>query len=145
MILLQPKKEHIKDGIYHIPVGTTEIGGGAFVNSEDFTFDIKGIIIPEGVIKIGDSAFFDCFTDIKEIVLPSTINEIGKDAFWALDSVKRVVINSHIKTMGNYAFCNMPNDFEIVFTKEEFFTPKIWPHNWRHDSRVFIQCEQPED
>ncbi len=45
-----------------------------------YCYNIKDVIIPEGVIDIGSAAFYEC-TNIKSISLPSTLVSIGSSAF----------------------------------------------------------------
>ena len=129
MVLDNPSKKHIKNGIYYIPSNITEIGENAFIKSQDFTFELKGIVFPEGLKRIGNSAFFDCLSDIKEIILPSSLEEIGECAFWALDNLERVIINSKIKKIGNQAFCNCTKAV-IYFSDKKYFTPELWHPEW---------------
>ena len=60
--------------------GVTEIGDWTFDNYSDRGAQYTSVILPEGVERIGRSAF--CFVEeLSEIVLPSTLTEIGYGAF----------------------------------------------------------------
>ena len=66
------------EGIFQIPEGGTEIGGGAF-NGQTEIVEIR---IPASVQKIGDNAFANCVS-LKKVVFAngSVLTEIGKAAF----------------------------------------------------------------
>ena len=59
----------------NLPDGITKIGNSAFQNT-----GLTEIVIPEGVTSIESYAFDNC-RSLSLITLPSTITEIGKDAF----------------------------------------------------------------
>jgi hypothetical protein len=62
----------------------TVILSGAFANADySPNSTVSSVVIPEGIKKIGDSAFYNC-DNIAKITLPSTIEEIGIDAFAGL-------------------------------------------------------------
>ena len=64
-----------RTGAYHIPSGTTGIGGHAFENCRKLT----DVIIPEGVADIGRWAFVDC-NALATVTLPASLTSIGEDA-----------------------------------------------------------------
>jgi len=47
-----------------------------------YCYNIRNIIIPEGVTDIGPAAFFEC-TNIKSVILPTTLESIGSSAFYS--------------------------------------------------------------
>ena len=59
-----------------LPSGLKTIDDEAFMN--DTALD--SVIVPEGVISIGERAFFG--TSISQLALPSSLKEIGSDAFY---------------------------------------------------------------
>lgn len=136
-----PSKDHLVNGIYIIPIGIEVLGDGLFSGlpgDEIDYFDAHGIIIPESVKHIGEYAFYDCFGNINEIKLPSTIESIGESAFFALDGLKKIYVNSHLKSVGKYAFVNLDKDCELVFAKKEFYTPNLWHPEWNPHTKVVI-------
>ncbi|MBO4659762.1 MAG: leucine-rich repeat domain-containing protein [Prevotella sp.] len=66
-----------------------KMSGISFPKSENFTFipnnlligsqNLKKVVIPEGVVAIGNNAFGG--SPVEELTLPNTITEIGNDAF----------------------------------------------------------------
>ena len=68
---------------FTVPCGVRNIGPFAFFGCKY----LKSVIIPEGVKKIGQSAFE--FVELNEIILPKSINEIGESAI-----EKKVIIKA---------------------------------------------------
>ncbi|MBQ7308553.1 MAG: leucine-rich repeat domain-containing protein [Clostridia bacterium] len=79
----------------------TEIGVGAFEGTA-----ITGVMIPEGVRVIADSAFADCVA-LTWIELPSSLTEIGKMAFLGCSSLKTVSLPDGISEIqaGTFRGC----------------------------------------
>ena len=79
------------------------IGGGAYMNG------LKQIILPEGIKRIGERAFYINF-HLTEFYFPSTLEEIGKYAFqYASRSLKTVDLsNTKITSLPDYAFAENP-------------------------------------
>ena len=67
-----------------VPDGICEIEDRAFICSE-----ITSITIPEGVERIGDSAFYLC-SSLRVVSLPSSLKSVGEDVFYACDSLKTI-------------------------------------------------------
>lgn len=68
-----------------IPEGVIEIGDGAF-----FCSDTKSVVISKSVTKIGRHAF--CATNLKSIVIPESVTEIGRDAFFRCSKLKEITL-----------------------------------------------------
>ena len=65
-------------------------------------FDGK-YVIPNGVTKIADSAFFDC-DFLENIVLPSSLQSIGNSAFNGCVGLKTITIPENVQQIGDAAF-----------------------------------------
>ncbi len=71
-----------------IPEGVTEIGDNAFCmieSAQGFEYCIHnkiltGVSLPEGLRKIGESAFDNCVL-LSKVVFPESLKEIGAKAF----------------------------------------------------------------
>ena len=109
------KMFEMKDGIlvkYHspenpestvtVPASVTSIGQSAF----EHTWGIKRLILPEGLLTIGESAF--AWTRIGEINIPSTVSYIGKCAFQGTD-ITEVVLPRGIASVEESAFSYCDN------------------------------------
>ena len=79
------------------------IGGGAYMNG------LKQIILPEGIKRIGEQAFYINF-HLTDFYFPSTLEEIGKYAFqYASRSLKTVDLsNTKITSLPDLAFAENP-------------------------------------
>ena len=64
--------------------------------------DITSVTIPEGVTKIGDSAFKRM--GISSVTIPSTVTTIGKSAFEFCDNLQKVTMGSSVVSIGSEAF-----------------------------------------
>ena len=65
-------------GWIELPDGLEEICGDAFWKCRHLDMDL---VIPEGVRKIGENAFYGC-SALRSVHLPSTLSEIGYDSFF---------------------------------------------------------------
>ena len=64
---------------------------------------IKSVIIENGVISIGDSAFFDC-TILTSVTIPNSVTSIGDHAFDYCKSLTSVTIPNSVTSIGNRVF-----------------------------------------
>ncbi|HFU4109571.1 TPA: leucine-rich repeat protein [Streptococcus suis] len=82
---------------------------------------LVGILIPEGVTAIGDSAF--AYTNIADITLPTSLERIGSSAF-SNTKLSSVIVPDNVKTIGLYAFGNTP--LELVVLPREMTDLDRW-------------------
>ena len=82
----------------------TEIGNSAFNGCA-----IESITIPEGVVSIGEGAFFEC-EQLKAVTLPESLTSIGKVAFAMCDALETVTLGSNIESLGKYALGTLATD-----------------------------------
>ena len=80
----------------------------------DVKKDIKKIVIPESVKRIGDVAFYSC-TSLKSIEIPESVNSIGSGAFWNCTSLKSIEIPESVKSIGDKAFIDCTSLEEVIF------------------------------
>lgn len=72
---------------------------------------LKGIVLPEGMQKIGAYAFAGC-TSLESIVIPDAVNSVGNNAFDGCTLLKDVIIPSGVGTIAPYMFydcCGLEN------------------------------------
>ena len=67
----------------------------------------KLVKVPEGIITIGASAFWNN-TFVEEVVLPKSLKRIGGDCFYYCTNLKKVNIPSEVWIMGNNPFAGCP-------------------------------------
>jgi len=111
------KKYTDEDGVTEvvIPDGVKKIGEKAFF----WCTSIKGITIPESVTEIEDAAFFWC-TSLKSITIPESVTNIGDSAFYGCTSLTSITIPEGVTSIGWRAFShipwleNYPDDFVII-------------------------------
>ena len=104
--------EDIPSVIAGYPVSA--IGDYAFANegnlriSTDEYWDylreyIRTIHIPEGIVRIGDYAFLDCF-NLTQVTFPDSLRSIGKGAFSECKLLMNITLPDHLQDLGDYAF-----------------------------------------
>ena len=94
--------------------------GGLYINMSDFDivdndFEIKNgvlmvyngtggdVVIPNGVTKIGDKAFYDC-SSLTSITIPDSVTVIGIEAFCDCESLASITIPDSVTVIGHGAF-----------------------------------------
>ena len=103
---------------YNVREGTRIIGESAFDN-----LLIQEVILPEGVVMIGEGAFWDCVSlrhvELPDVTLPPNLYGIGPSAFvdcWKLTSID---IPETVRYIGSEAFCN--TGLEEIWWRPVFF------------------------
>ena len=89
-------------GLEHvvIPEGVEKLGHSAFRNCK-----MKSVVLPDSIDRIRARAFFQC-KNLESIKFGSNINTIEDSAFSACCSLKHIGIPAGIKTINDYAFSN---------------------------------------
>ena len=75
--------------------------------------NIKKIVLPETVEKIGNYAFYGN-EYINEVILPSSLVMIGKAIFQGCTNLKRIVIPNNLREIPDYTFADCKNLEEVV-------------------------------
>ena len=78
--------------------------------TNELVIGCRTTIIPDGVIKIGGSAFAYC-KSLTSIVIPDSVTEIGAYAFYYCTSLASVTIGNGVTSIGSSAFeyCGLKN------------------------------------
>ena len=66
------------------------------------SFGLEHVVIPEGVEKLGHSAFRNC--KMKSVVLPDSIDRIRAKAFYQCENLKSVKLGNNVDTIEGGAF-----------------------------------------
>lgn len=100
--------EDVVDGVLTIPEGVKHID---WANS-DFKyysgyFPVKSatteIVLPDSLIKICSSAFFD-FKNLQKISIPDSVTEIGKETFKNCANLKHISLSRNLEYIPEYCF-----------------------------------------
>ncbi|MCR5077183.1 MAG: leucine-rich repeat domain-containing protein [Prevotella sp.] len=83
-----------------IPEGYVSIGNSAFIEKSK----LKNVEMPEGITTIGSSVFTR--TAISSITLPNTLESIGNNAFQQCSALKVIVFPASLKSLGENVFNN---------------------------------------
>ena len=81
-----------------IPEGVMKIGDWSFRSTS-----IVNVVIPEGVSAIGDMAFYTC-KDLVSVLIPSSVTRIGKNAFYDCENLSRMSIPENLTDIRESAF-----------------------------------------
>ncbi|MDR1135965.1 MAG: leucine-rich repeat protein, partial [Clostridiales Family XIII bacterium] len=87
-------------GVVVIPDGVTEIGDNVFANNQSVT----GLVLNEGLVKIGNEAFHSCRNIKGALELPSTVKSIGERAFMYCSGFTGLSLNTELESIGRAAF-----------------------------------------
>ena len=79
--------------------GTLGIGDSAFSGCKGLT----SITIPDSVTSIGNNAFYNC-TGLTSVTIPNSVTSIGYRAFYNCSSLTSITIPDSVTSIGNYAF-----------------------------------------
>ena len=74
----------------------------------------KKFAVPDGVVKIGENAFFECFY-IEEIVLPESVDYFECHAFNYCQSLKHIRMPKHMSGSDSFLFFGCSSLEEITF------------------------------
>ncbi len=76
-----------------IQPGTVEICAYAFA----YCKNLKGVSIPDSVVKIGDGAFTDCYS-LEHISIPDSVKEIGINPFTGCSALRAIDVDTENST-----------------------------------------------
>ncbi len=91
-------------GNYRVLDGTVVICDDAFSGCRN----LKEIILPSSVTRIGSKAIVRC-TNLQKIILPSSVTNIGNYAFAGCANLKEIILPSSITSIGNGIFSSCSN------------------------------------
>ncbi len=82
-------------------------GYGRTAPWKDYVTDIKKVVLPDGLIYIGSSAFSGC-VNMSDVNLPDTLEEISGSAFKGCSKLKKINIPQSLTQIGFLAFEGTP-------------------------------------
>jgi len=95
-----------------VPEGVTKIKDGAFYQLTS----LKNISLPSTITSIGVHAFYNCI-NLDSIQIPEGVTSIGEGAFWQNLKLKSVKIPNSLTTIEDAAFSSCSSLTSIVFPK----------------------------
>ena len=75
---------------------------------------ITDLVIPEGITRISDKAFYSC-RSIRSLSLSDSVTEIGDYAFWGCTNLQNIATNDRVSSIGVHAFGKCVNLTNIEF------------------------------
>ena len=97
-------------------------------------FKAQSFMIPQGIVTIGDSAFYGC-TSLTSVTIPDSVTTIGTAAFYNCSNLAGVKIPKSVTTIGDKAFYNAEGDYH--YTVLEDGTAKIVKYSGKEEN-LFI-------
>ena len=86
-------------GPYGIVKNPLQNGAKLYLNEELIT----DLVIPEGVTRIGENAFYG-YGDLKSVTIPGSVTTVGDYAFSSCDALTTVTMGNGVTTIGDSAF-----------------------------------------
>lgn len=129
-----------RDNIQSVTVesGVTHIGNDAF---RDCIVQATSVSLPEGLISIGDRAFFD-WPKLESITLPTTLESIGAAAFNQCKGLTSIEIPSSVSSIGQSFFRDSTNLTTVTFAEGSALT--ILPTNAFQNCTALTSVTLPE-
>jgi hypothetical protein len=98
----------------------------------DYRTSIKSVVLENGVIGIGQNAFYNC-TNLTSVTLPETLTNIGVSAFSNCDSLTSITLPQSMKVISNTAFSycdnlktiNIPGNVTQISSYAFYECPKL--------------------
>lgn len=94
------------EGVLHIygtgPMNTNN-GNPGSVPWSNYNYDIKSVLLANGITSIERWSFYDC-RNLTEIIIPDSITSIGADAFEYCGDLMKIVIPDSVTSIGSSAF-----------------------------------------
>ena len=107
------------DGVLTIS-GKGEMYGYSNDNRELWDkYDIKRIIIGDGVTTIGWNAFEGCYA-LTSVTISNSVTKIGGGAFESCSSLTSVTIPNSVTTIGKYAFLTCIYNHRTTKTNQKY-------------------------
>jgi len=91
--------------------GTLYIADSIFYNSA-----VQSVVMPDSVIKMGDSIFGEC-NMLEDVRLSTSITEIPIETFYYCINLKEISIPDNVEYIGNYAFGDCDNLTDVKLSK----------------------------
>ena len=138
---------------FHYPLNWKTADYYQYYNSSVFKgcTSLTSIIVPEGITKVPDNAFWDA-PALTNVSLPQSLTEIGQYAFHHCPKLSTVNFPPQLKTIGKYAFegdaltaAPLPDTVSSIGERAFYQCSNLaslhYPMNWKTaGERAFAEC-----
>lgn len=102
-----------EDSTVIIPDGIINIGDKAFSGKTN----ISVLVLPEGIENIGQEAFANC-TGLSNVIIPSSVVGIEKGAFSGCSNLSDITLPETVSSIGENAFYDCDNIASVTISRE---------------------------
>lgn len=95
-----------------IPKTVLKLGDSAFQNC----FGLESAFLPDEITEIGDACFLGC-EELKTIKIPKSVKKIGKLCFYELENVKSLVVPDGVDRLEPYAVAGNDNMEHLILSR----------------------------
>ena len=118
-----------------IPEGMTKIGNAAFYGCNALT----SLTIPNSVTSIGNTAFYGCYA-LTSLTIPNSVTSIGNSAFNGCNALTSLTIPNSVTTIGRLAFYRCPTTCNITFARTMAEASGMSNYPWGISRGAVIHC-----
>jgi hypothetical protein len=109
--------------------------------------NLRSIILPPGLVQIGERAFWEC-TRLENFTLPPGVTTIGEDAFWNCDRLTTVDL-TNVTSIGTSAFYQCDSLQVAIVDKNEppsmgSYVFGYWAASLSNDFAIYVPDESIE-
>ena len=131
------------DGYVKDAVVPSELKGSPIVVIQEKAFsgkgNLKSVTVEEGIIEIGDYAFYACDA-LCAVALPDSIESIGKYALSACSALENITIGSNVTSIGFGAFRDCGSLTSVTYTGTMEQWEAIEKGNQLFDDGCIVHC-----
>lgn len=113
---------------FNVPEFVKVIAPSAFAHSK-----ISDVILPEGVVEIGENAFNAC-SALRRVIIPNSVQKIDDFAFAYCSSLEVVFIPKTVEQIGYCLF--LESNFELKILCEAESKKPYWDSGWAEGFKV---------
>ncbi len=97
----------------------------------------KNTVIPEGIEKIGENAFYEC-VGLKSINIPASVTSIAANAFYACINLEGTLVLSNVSYIDDYAFSNC-HKLESILISDNIINIGFCSFNFSYKLSLYLE------